>query len=239
MKSIAAIDLIDGQVVRLINGKLENKIIYSNDPIEIAKRWESEGVDSLHIVDLDLALNTGKNNTELILKIVDTVKIPIQIAGGIRTINTINKLLEKNKLLKVVIGTMAFKNPEIIKKITRKRLNCHVIIAVDHNKENVMISGWKEFSGMKLFDAVELYQKIGINNFLLTNIDKDGTLEGPDVETIVRINKKFKDIKIISSGGISNILDIIKLRNTNCYAVILGKALYDNKISINQVQKVI
>lgn len=238
MKSIAAIDLIDGQVVRLINGKLENKIIYSNDPVEIAKRWEADGVDSLHLVDLDLALNTGKNNTELILKIVDTVKIPIQIAGGIRSINTINKLLEKNKLLKVVIGTMAFKNPEIIKKITKKRL-CHVILAVDHNKENVMISGWKEFSGMKLFDAVELYQKIGINNFLLTNIDKDGTLEGPDIETIVRISKKFKDIKIISSGGISNILDIIKLRNTKCYAVILGKALYDNKISINQVQKVI
>jgi phosphoribosylformimino-5-aminoimidazole carboxamide ribotide isomerase len=238
MKSIAAIDLINGQVVRLINGKLENKMIYSNDPIEIAKRWEADGVDSLHLVDLDLALNTGKNNTELILKIVNTVRIPIQIAGGIRSINTINKLLEMNKLLKVVIGTMAFKNPEMIKKITKKRL-CRIILAVDHNKENIMISGWKEFSGMKLFDAIEVYQKIGINNFLLTNIDKDGTLEGPDVETIVRINKKFKDIKIISSGGISNILDIIKLRNTKCHAVILGKALYDNKISINQVQKVI
>jgi phosphoribosylformimino-5-aminoimidazole carboxamide ribotide isomerase len=238
MKSIAAIDLIDGQVVRLINGKLENKIIYSNDPIEIAKRWEADGVDSLHLVDLDLALNTGKNNTELILKIVDIVKIPIQIAGGIRSINTINKLLEKNKLLKVVIGTMAFKNLGIIKKISKKRL-CRIIIAVDHNNENIMISGWKEFSGMKLFDAIELYQNIGINNFLLTNIDKDGTLEGADVETIVRINKKFKDIKIISSGGISNILDIIKLRNTKCHAVILGKALYDNKLSINQVQKVI
>jgi len=238
MKSIAAIDLINGQVVRLINGKLENKIIYSNDPIEIAKKWEADGVDSLHLVDLDLALNTGKNNTELILKIVDIVKIPIQIAGGIRSINTINKLLEKNKLLKVVIGTMAFKNPGIIKKISKKRL-CRIILAVDHNNENIMISGWKEFSGMKLFDAIELYQNIGINNFLLTNIDKDGTLEGADVETIVRINKKFKDIKIISSGGISNILDIIKLRNTKCYAVILGKALYDNKLSINQVQKVI
>jgi len=238
MKSIAAIDLIDGQVVRLINGKLENKIIYSNDPIEIAKRWEADGVDSLHLVDLDLALNTGKNNTELILKIVDIVKIPIQIAGGIRSINTINKLLEKNKLLKVVIGTMAFKNLGIIKKISKKRL-CRIIIAVDHNNENIMISGWKEFSGMKLFDAIELYQNIGINNFLLTNIDKDGTLEGADVETIVRINKKFKDIKIISSGGISNILDIIKLRNTKCYAVILGKALYDKQLTINQVQKVI
>jgi phosphoribosylformimino-5-aminoimidazole carboxamide ribotide isomerase len=238
MKSIAAIDLINGQVVRLINGKLENKIIYSNDPLEIAKRWESDGVDSLHIVDLDLALDTGKNNTELILKIVDTVKIPIQIAGGIRSLNTINKLLEKNKLLKVVIGTMAFKNPEIIKKITKKRLG-RIILAVDHNKENIMISGWKEFSGMKLFDAVELYQNMGINNFLLTNIDRDGTLEGPDVETIVRINKKFKDIKIISSGGISNILEILKLRNTKCHAVILGKALYDNKLSIHQVQKVI
>jgi phosphoribosylformimino-5-aminoimidazole carboxamide ribotide isomerase len=238
MKSIAAIDLINGQVVRLINGKLENKIIYSNDPIEIAKRWEADGIDSLHVVDLDLALNTGKNNTELILKIVDTVRIPIQIAGGIRSINTINKLLDMNKLLKVVIGTMAFKNPEIIKKITKKRLY-RIILAVDHNKENIMISGWKEFSGIKLFDAIEAYQNIGINNFLLTNIDKDGTLEGPDIETIVRINKKFKQIKIISSGGISNILDIIKLRNTKCHAVILGKALYDNKLSIDQVLKVI
>ena len=84
MKSIAAIDLIDGQVVRLINGKLENKIIYSNNPVEIAKRWEAEGVDSLHLVDLNLAFNTGKNNTEIILKIIDSVKIPIQVAGGIR-----------------------------------------------------------------------------------------------------------------------------------------------------------
>ncbi|MER5175580.1 MAG: 1-(5-phosphoribosyl)-5-[(5-phosphoribosylamino)methylideneamino] imidazole-4-carboxamide isomerase [Candidatus Nitrosocosmicus sp.] len=238
MKSIAAIDLIDNQVVRLVNGKLENKTIYSNDPLETAKKWEFEGVDGLHIVDLDLALNTGKNNTELILKIVDLVNIPIQIAGGIRTINTINKLLEKNKSLNVVLGTMAFKEPEILKKITKKKL-CRIIIAVDHHNENIMISGWKEFSGMKLFDAIKLFQELGINNFLLTNINKDGTLEGPDIDTLVRLNNNFKDIKIISSGGISNIIDIIKLRNTNCHAAILGKALYDKQLTINQVQKVI
>lgn len=238
MKSIAAIDLIDNQVVRLVNGKLENKTIYSNDPLETAKKWEFEGVDGLHIVDLDLALNTGKNNTELILKIVDLVNIPIQIAGGIRTINTINKLLEKNKSLNVVLGTMAFKEPEILKKITKKKL-CRIIIAVDHHNENIMISGWKEFSGMKLFDAIKLFQELGINNFLLTNINKDGTLEGPDIDTLVRLNNNFKDIKIISSGGISNIIDIIKLRNTNCHATILGKALYDKQLTINQVQKVI
>ncbi len=238
MKSIAAIDLIDNQVVRLVNGKLENKTIYSNDPIETAKKWESEGIDGLHIVDLDLALNTGKNNTDLILKIVDLVNIPIQIAGGIRTINTINKLLEKNKLLNVVLGTMAFKEPETLKKITKKKLY-RVIIAVDHNNENIMISGWKEYSGIKLFDAIKHYQKLGINNFLLTNINKDGTLEGPDIDTVVRINNVFKDIKIISSGGISDIIDIIKLRNTNCHAVILGKALYDKQLTINQVQQVI
>jgi phosphoribosylformimino-5-aminoimidazole carboxamide ribotide isomerase len=238
MKSIAAIDLIDNQVVRLVKGKLENKTIYSNDPIETAKKWESEGIDGLHIVDLDLALNTGKNNTDLILKIVDLVNIPIQIAGGIRTINTINKLLEKNKSLNIVLGTMAFKEPETLKKITKKKL-CRVIIAIDHNNENIMISGWKEYSGMKLFDAIKYYQKLGIDNFLLTNINKDGTLEGPDIDTLVRINNVFKDIKITSSGGISNIIDIIRLRNTNCHAVILGKALYDKQLTINQVQKVI
>jgi phosphoribosylformimino-5-aminoimidazole carboxamide ribotide isomerase len=238
MKSIAAIDLIDNQVVRLVKGKLENKTIYSNDPIETAKKWESEGIDGLHIVDLDLAINTGKNNTDLILKIVDLVNIPIQVAGGIRTINTINKLLEKNKSLNIVLGTMAFKEPETLKKITKKKL-CRVIIAIDHNNENIMISGWKEYSGMKLFDAIKYYQKLGIENFLLTNINKDGTLEGPDIDTLVRINNVFKDIKITSSGGISNIIDIIRLRNTNCHAVILGKALYDKQLTINQVQKVI
>jgi len=238
MKSIAAIDLIDKQVVRLVKGKLENKTVYSNDPIETAKKWESEGIDGLHIVDLDLALNTGKNNTDLILKIADVVNIPIQIAGGIRTLNTINKMLEKNILINVVLGTIAFKEPEILKKISKKKL-CRIILAVDHNNGNIMISGWKEFSGLKLFDAIKLYQKLGIDNFLLTNINKDGTLEGADIDTLVRINNVFKDIKIISSGGISNIIDIIRLRNTNCHAVILGKALYDKQITIDQVQKVI
>jgi phosphoribosylformimino-5-aminoimidazole carboxamide ribotide isomerase len=238
MKSIAAIDLIDKQVVRLVKGKLENKTVYSNDPIETAKKWESEGIDGLHIVDLDLALNTGKNNTGLILKIADVVNIPIQIAGGIRTLNTINKMLEKNILINVVLGTIAFKEPEILKKISKKKL-CRIILAVDHNNGNIMISGWKEFSGLKLFDAIKLYQKLGIDNFLLTNINKDGTLEGADIDTLVRINNVFKDIKIISSGGISNIIDIIRLRNTNCHAVILGKALYDKQITIDQVQKVI
>src|SRR5919107_3759094 len=207
MKSIAAIDLLDNQVVRLVNGKLENKTVYSNDPIETAKKWDSEGVDGLHLVDLDAALNTGKNNTELILKIIDVVNIPIQVAGGIRTINTVNKFLEKKKFIKVVLGTMAFKEPEIMKKITKKKL-CRIIIAVDHYNENIMISGWKEFSGMKLFDAIKLYQGLGINNFLLTNINKDGTLEGPDLNTIVKINNNFKNINVISSGGISDIIDI-------------------------------
>jgi phosphoribosylformimino-5-aminoimidazole carboxamide ribotide isomerase len=238
MKSIAAIDLLDGQVVRLVNGKLENKTVYDDNPLEVAKKWEIEGVDTIHIVDLNAALNTGKNNSEMILKIIDTVNIPVQVAGGIRTINSINRFLDIKKQIKVVIGTFAFKQPEIIQKISKKRLN-RVIISVDHNKENVMISGWKEFSGIKLFDAIRFYKELGINEFLLTNIDKDGTLEGPDIETLIKINNTFKDIKIISSGGVSNIIDILKLRNVNCYAVILGKALYDEKLKIKHVQKLI
>lgn len=238
MKSIAAIDILDNQVVRLVKGKLENKTVYDNDPIEVAKKWESQGVDGLHLVDLNAALNVGKNNADIILKILDSVSIPIQVAGGIRSLNNINKLLDKNKSIKVVIGTVAFKEPDIINKITKKKLG-RIIISVDHNKEDVMISGWKEFSGMKLLDAIKVYNDLGINEFLITNIDKDGTLEGPDIETLVKINKNFKDIKIIASGGVSNIVDIIKLRNTNCYAVILGKALYDKKLEIYQVQKVI
>lgn len=238
MKSIAAIDLLDGQVVRLVNGKIENKTVYYDDPLEVAKKWESEGIDMLHLVDLNAALDIGKNNSEMILKIIDSVDIPIYVAGGIRTINSINKYLDIKKPVRVVIGTFAFKQPEIIQKISKKRLN-RIVISVDHHKENVMISGWKEFSGIKLFDAIKFYREFGINEFLLTNIDKDGTLEGPDIETLVKINNVFKYIKIISSGGVSNIIDILKLRNVNCYAVILGKALYDKKLSIEQVQELI
>ena len=238
MKSIAAIDLLDGQVVRLVNGKLENKTVYDDNPLEVAKKWELEGVDMLHVVDLNAALNTGKNNSEIILKIIDSVNIPVQVAGGIRTINSINRFLDIKKPIKVVIGTFAFKQPEIIQKISKKRLS-RIIISVDHNKENVMISGWKEFSGIKLFDAIRFYKELGINEFLLTNIDKDGTLEGPDIETLIKINNTFKDIKIVSSGGVSNIIDILKLRNVNCYAVILGKALYDEKLKIKHVQELI
>ena len=236
MKSIAAIDLIDSQVVRLVKGKIENKTVYSNDPIETAKKWESQGVDALHVVDLDLALNTGKNNTNLIFKIIDAINIPVQVAGGIRSINTINKILDKNSLTRVVLGTIAFKDPDILKKISKKKL-LRTIVAIDHNNGNIMISGWKEYSGLKLFDAIELFRKLSIDNFLLTNIDKDGTLEGPDIDTLIKISNNYKDINIISSGGISSIIDIIKLRNTNCEAVILGKALYDNQITINQGTK--
>lgn len=238
MKSIAAIDILDSQVVRLVRGKLENKTVYSEDPVEIAKKWESQGIDMLHIVDLDAALNTGKNNTEIIIKIIDSVKTPIQAAGGIRSLNSITKFLDKDNDLKVVIGTLAFKEPEIIKKIPKKKLN-RIIVSIDHDKENVMVSGWREFSGMKLLEAVKFFKELGINEFLLTNIERDGTLEGPDIKTISKIHNIFGNIKIISSGGISGIIDIIKLKNTKCYAVILGKALYDNKIEISQVKKLI
>jgi phosphoribosylformimino-5-aminoimidazole carboxamide ribotide isomerase len=238
MKSIAAIDLLDGQVVRLVNGKLENKTVYDDKPVEVAKKWEADGVDILHLVDLNAALNVGKSNSEIISKIIDSINIPIQIAGGIRTINSINKFLDIKKPIKVVIGTFAFKQPEIIQKISKKKLN-RIILSVDHNKENVMIAGWKEFSGIKLFDAIRFYKELGINEFLLTNIDKDGTLEGPDIETLVKIHNTFKDTRIISSGGVSNIIDVLKLRNVSCYAVILGKALYDKKLKIEHVQELI
>src|SRR5690348_5064902 len=123
MKSIAAIDLLDGQVVRLVNGKLENKTVYDDKPVEVAKKWEADGVDILHLVDLNAALNVGKSNSEIISKIIDSINIPIQIAGGIRTINSINKFLDIKKPIKVVIGTFAFKQPEIIQKISKKKLN--------------------------------------------------------------------------------------------------------------------
>jgi phosphoribosylformimino-5-aminoimidazole carboxamide ribotide isomerase len=235
MKVIPSIDLMNGNVVRLVRGDPANKVVYSDNPIETARKWEAAGADMLHVVDLDATLRTGINNNEIVFKIIDSVKIPVQVAGGIRSINAINEMLNKNAA-KVVLGTIAYKEPDSIRQIAKKKIE-KLVISIDQNNGRVMIDGWREASSYGIVDAINLFMSMGIREFLLTSIDRDGTLNGPDVTTL-SLASSFANSLIIASGGISSLEDIIRVRSAGCYSVILGKAVYEGKISIERVKAI-
>jgi phosphoribosylformimino-5-aminoimidazole carboxamide ribotide isomerase len=232
---IPAIDILEGQVVRLVKGKLQNKIVYSNNPIEIAEKLETQGADIIHVVDLDATLTTGwnnnKNNTEIILKIIDTIKIPVQVAGGIRSVDAIKKMFEK-KAEKIVIGTLAYKHPQVLQQLSKDKVE-KIVISIDQNKGIVMIDGWRQPSGFRIIEAIKFFMAKGVKEFLLTTVDRDGTLNGPDLDTLSYASN-VNGAKIIASGGISSIEDIIRVKNIGCSAVILGKSIYDGKIDVKK-----
>jgi phosphoribosylformimino-5-aminoimidazole carboxamide ribotide isomerase len=233
MKIITAIDIIDGDVVRLIKGNPDSKIVYSKDPIEIAKKWEIAGADMLHVVDLDAALCTGKNNIEIITNIINAVNIPVEVGGGIRSIEAVNEMLSKN-VSRIVLGTMAYRQPDSIRQLAKKVAQ-KIVISIDQNNGKVMINGWRESTDSGVNDTIKLFLSMGIREFLLTSVNRDGTLTGPDITALSCANS-FQDAKIIASGGISSLEDLVRIRSIGCYSVILGKALYDGKISVEKAK---
>lgn len=231
MRVIAAVDIMGGSVVRLVKGNPANKVEYSNDPVETAKKWENVGADMLHVVDLDAAFSTG-SNSELIAKISEAVRIPLQIAGGIRSLEKAEEVLSMAS--RVVIGTMAYREPEVIRKLVKKNAG-RVAISVDQIDGMVMVKGWKESTGTRVADAISQFLAIGVDEFLLTSIDRDGTLQGPDIKTLA---DAAVSARIIASGGISSIEDVIRIRSAGCSSVIIGKAMYDGKVCIEKVKAV-
>jgi phosphoribosylformimino-5-aminoimidazole carboxamide ribotide isomerase len=232
MKLIAAVDIMGGSVVRLVKGDPANKIVYGSDPVQSAKKWEAAGADMLHIVDLDAALSTG-SNSESVTKIAEAIKIPVQIAGGIRSQEAAQSMLAKGS--RVVLGTMAYSDHDAVKRLAKQNPG-KIVISIDQVNGDVMVKGWKESAGVKVADAISQFKAMGIEEFLLTSIERDGTLQGPDVQTLADAARSRT--KIIASGGISSIEDIIRVKSAGCSSVILGKALYDGKVSIERAKAV-
>ena len=234
MKIIPAIDLMEGKVVRLYKGDPEKKTIYSENPIDIAKKWEKAGADMIHLVDLDAALGRG-SNMDIIKNLVNQVSIPVQVAGGLRDESTISKVLSFAS--RIVLGTIAFKEREILKNILGNYGKKRIVISVDHIDGNIMIEGWQKSTGKNLIEGIKDFIEMGFSEFLLTNVNRDGTLQGPDLKFLHEACK-INNINVISSGGISNIDDVIKVKQNNAYGVILGKALYENLVSIEEAKKI-
>ncbi len=235
MKIIPAIDLMNGQVVRLYKGDPKQKTVYGDNPVEIAKKWEAKGADMLHIVDLDATLEMG-SNLSLIKKILKEISIPVEVAGGLRDESMILDVVKISN--RVVIGTLAFKDKELLKKLLLSLGSEKIVISVDHIDGEIVIHGWQDRTGIKLIDAIKEFLEMGFTEFLLTNVNRDGTMEGPDLEFLEQACN-LDQTNVIASGGISNVDDIKDVKEKNAFGVILGKALYENKISIDEAKKIV
>jgi len=234
MKIIPAIDLMDGQVVRLVKGDPKNKTVYSSNPLEIAKKWQSAGADMLHIVDLDATLGIG-SNLEIIKKMLSELNVPVEVAGGLRDESTI---LEIGKTAdRIVLGTMAFKDKETVLKISNSLGKKKIVISVDQIDGKIAVNGWQQSTETTLLDGMNEFLQLGFSEFLLTSISRDGTMQGPDIESIQKACS-LENANVIASGGVSGIDDVKQLKKLNLYGVILGKALYENKISIEEAKKI-
>ena len=234
MKIIPAIDLMNGQVVRLYKGDPKQKTVYSDNPIEIAKKWEKNGADMLHIVDLDATLGIG-TNLSVIKKIIENISVPVEVAGGLRDESIVMDTAQIST--RVVLGTLAFKDKNTLKKLLEKLGPKKIVISVDHKDGEIVIHGWQEGTGVKLIEAIKDFLSMGFSEFLLTNVNRDGTLEGPDLKFLEQACQ-LDNANVIASGGISNVKDVQDVKEKNSFGVILGKALYENKISIEEAKKI-
>ena len=239
MKIIPAIDLMNGEVVRLVKGDPNQKTVYSNNPVEIAKKWENSGADMLHLVDLDATLGLG-NNYETLKEICQNISIPVQVAGGLRDVTKIANTLEFAQ--RVVIGTlvMQLKQSEqesILLEMISQFGKDKLVVSIDHVDGEIVTHGWQKNTGLKLQDVTNEFVKDGFSEFLTTNVSKDGTLQGPDIISLKEVCQ-INGTNIIASGGISKLDDVQDVKKYNPYGVILGKALYEGLISIEEAKAI-
>jgi len=239
MNLIPAIDLMNGKCVRLFKGDFNKRKDFTKEPYEQAKFWESEGAQYLHIVDLDAAKTGSPTNDKSIKKIAKTVNIPIQIGGGIRSQERIEQLFSYG-IEKVIMGTSAIENKELVKDLSNK-FPGRIIVGIDAKDGKVSTRGWLEQSNILAKDLVKEFSSFKIASFIVTDINTDGTLEGTNEEFIKSI-LEITDIPVIASGGvgsISDLLSLLKFENSGLFGVIVGKALYENKFTINEANNVL
>ena len=239
MKIIPAIDLMNGEVVRLFKGDPNQKTVYSNNPVEIAKKWESSGADMLHLVDLDATLGLG-NNYETLKEICQNISIPVQVAGGLRDVTKIANTLDFAQ--RVVIGTlvMQLKQSEqesILLEMVSQFGKDKLVVSIDHVDGEIVTHGWQKNTGLNLQDVTNEFVKDGFSEFLTTNVSKDGTLQGPDIISLKEVCQ-INGTNIIASGGISKLDDVQEVKKYDPYGVILGKALYEGLISIEEAKAI-
>jgi len=236
---LPAIDIKDGVCVRLIKGDYRQITSYENTPIDQATKYFQNGFNNIHIVDIDGALRGRAVNSFIINEIVKKIKSKIQIGGGIRTIDDISRWVEMG-VDKVVMGTAAVENLELLETACNKFKN-KIAVALDVKDGLIALSGWKKQTNISAIDFIKKIQNFGVSRIIYTDINRDGTKQGPNIKDAVELSSKTK-IPLVISGGVSSLEDIKKIKslsNSNIEGVIIGKAIYDGDIKVNNLAKLI
>lgn len=232
MKLFPAIDIKNGQCVRLRQGSFRDVLVYSDLPLKVAKEWEASGASFIHVVDLDGALVGHSVNEDVIKGIVENISIPIQLGGGIRSIKDIENKLNLG-INRVIIGTKAAIDPGFMKEAISIFGPDRIVAGIDAKDGIVAVEGWERLSTFNAVDLALEMRNVGIKTIVYTDIAKDGMLQGPNVHYTAEMVEET-GLNIIASGGVSSLKDLEMLNEINVYGAIIGKALYENKIDLNK-----
>ena len=238
MRIIPAIDLIDGKCVRLSKGDYNTQKIYNESPLEVAKAFEAHGIDCLHLVDLDGAKSKHIVNPSVLEAIATKTTLKIDFGGGLKS----NKDLEiafECGANQITGGSIAVNEPKIFEEWIRLHGNEKIILGADFHGDYIATEGWLKTSSYRLVDFVGNYQNKGIQYVICTDISKDGMLQGPSFEVYKNLLKEQPEIKLIASGGISTFEELPKLASMGCHGTIIGKAIYENRISLKELERFI
>ena len=238
MRIIPAIDIIDGKCVRLSKGDYATKKIYNEHPIEVAKAFEGAGIKHLHLVDLDGAKSKQIINYGILEQIATKTDLKIDFGGGLKSDKDLEIAFECGAN-QITGGSIAIKNPSVFKTWLAKFGPDKIILGADAQDEKVAISGWLEASDKDLIPFIDGYIKEGINYVICTDISKDGMLQGPSFDLYARILKQVPGVSLIASGGISHFDELAQLSDLGCEGTIIGKAIYENRISLKQLEQFI
>jgi len=236
MEIIPAIDLRNGKCVRLYQGDYGQETIFSDDPVSVALRWQSEGARRLHIVDLDGAARGEPGNLEAIEDIVAAIDIPVQIGGGIRTIETIEQLFAAG-VERAIMGTVAVEKPDLVREACQ-RFGDRIIISIDARDRLVATRGWLQKSEVTASELASKMIELGVTRFIYTDISRDGTLTSPNFEAIAELLSQV-NVPVIAAGGISSVYHLTRLAELGVEGAIVGKAIYTGDVKLAEAFKAI
>lgn len=226
-----AIDLRHGKCVRLYQGKFEEAEVVDENPVNVALNFKRSGAEYIHIVDLDGALNGKMKNLSCISNIIKNVDIPVELGGGIRNMDTIDMLI-KAGVSRVILGTAALENTDLVKDAVTK-YGDKIAVGIDAKNKKVAVNGWTNVSGVDYIDFAKSVENMGVSTIIFTDISKDGTLEGPNLQQLNEINSSVQ-CRIIASGGIKSIADLAAINEMEIYGAIVGKGIYSGKIDLKK-----
>ncbi|MGH1336150.1 MAG: 1-(5-phosphoribosyl)-5-[(5-phosphoribosylamino)methylideneamino]imidazole-4-carboxamide isomerase [Aureispira sp.] len=238
LEIIPAIDLINGQCVRLTQGDYQQKKVYNNDPVAMAQEFEAAGITRLHLVDLDGAKARKVMNLEVLRKIAQGTNLTIDFGGGVQSEEDLQKVLEAGAT-QVTAGSLAVKQPEIVVDWLERYGTERIILGADVLNGNIAIHGWQEESEENITIFLERYTQKGVEYCICTDVSKDGLLKGTALELYQELRLGFPDLKLIASGGVRTLAELVALKEMGCYGVIIGKALYEGHLPLSALRNFI